>query len=64
MGYTSVLSAVTAALLLTVPASADGIYTKTSPVLQVDARNYDNLIARSNHTSVCVHSFSSSLVID
>ena len=34
------------------PAQADGIYTKNSPVLQVDAKSYDALIAQSNHTSV------------
>ncbi|GAP85255.1 putative protein disulfide-isomerase [Rosellinia necatrix] len=33
-------------------AQAAGLYTKNSPVLQVDAKNYDSLIARSNHTSV------------
>ncbi len=46
------LTATTAALFLVLPASADGMYTKSSPVLQIDARNYDKLIARSNHTSV------------
>lgn len=60
MGYAGILTAVTAALLLTLPTSADGIYTKSSPVLQVDARNYDKLIARSNHTSVCMDSYLSS----
>ncbi|EFR03040.1 thioredoxin domain-containing protein [Nannizzia gypsea CBS 118893] len=44
-----------AALLITlaieaVPAS--GLYTKKSPVLQVDATNYDRLISRSNHASI------------
>lgn len=39
-----------AALLAVV--HADGLYTKNSPVLQVDAKNYDMLIAQSNHTSV------------
>ncbi|KAK2848484.1 hypothetical protein FQN49_005681 [Arthroderma sp. PD_2] len=44
-----------AALLVTlaleaVPAS--GLYTKKSPVLQVDATNYDRLISRSNHVSM------------
>ncbi|KAI0097926.1 thioredoxin-domain-containing protein [Nemania sp. FL0031] len=33
-------------------AHAAGLYTKSSPVLQVDAKNYDKLIAKSNHTSV------------
>jgi protein disulfide-isomerase A6 len=32
--------------------NADAIYTKNSPVLQVDSRSYDSLIARSNYTSV------------
>ncbi|KAH8700619.1 hypothetical protein BGW36DRAFT_316682 [Talaromyces proteolyticus] len=32
--------------------SAAGLYTKSSPVLQVDAKNYDSLIAKSNHTSI------------
>jgi hypothetical protein len=31
---------------------ADGIYSKSSPVLQVTAKTYDSLIAQSNHTSV------------
>lgn len=39
-----------AALLAVV--RADGIYTKNSPVLQVDAKSYDTLIAQSNYTSV------------
>lgn len=33
-------------------ASAAGLYTKSSPVLQVESQNYDSLIAKSNHTSV------------
>lgn len=32
--------------------NADGIYSKSSPVLQVTAKSYDSLIAQSNHTSV------------
>jgi hypothetical protein len=32
--------------------TVDAIYTKTSPVLQLDSKSYDTLIARSNHTSV------------
>jgi protein disulfide-isomerase A6 len=39
-------------LLAALPANADGLYTKKSPVLQVDAKNYDRLIAKSNYTSV------------
>ena len=37
-------------LLEALPAS--GLYTKKSPVLQVDSSNYDRLISRSNHASV------------
>ena len=39
-------------LLLLAPVSADGLYTKSSPVIQVDAKSYDKLIAKSNHTSI------------
>lgn len=49
----STLSTVAATLLAVTPVvSAAGLYTKSSPVLQVDAKNYDSLIAKSNHTSV------------
>ncbi|KAI1436811.1 thioredoxin-domain-containing protein [Xylaria sp. CBS 124048] len=45
--------AVTAvAFLSALPTVQAGLYTKSSPVLQVDAKNYDRLIAKSNHTSV------------
>lgn len=36
------------------PLAVEGIYTKKSPVLQVDTNSYDRLIARSNHASVSV----------
>jgi len=39
-------------LLAALPVSADGIYTKKSPVLQVNHKTYNQLIADSNHTSV------------
>lgn len=45
-------AAAAAALLLALPATAAGLYPKSSAVLQVDAKNYDRLIAKSNHTSV------------
>lgn len=32
--------------------AADGMYSAKSPVLQINAKNYDALIAQSNHTSV------------
>jgi len=32
--------------------TAAGLYTKASPVLQVDARSYDRLITKSNYTSI------------
>lgn len=41
-----------ASLLAALPVSADGIYTKKSPVLQVNYKTYNQLIADSNHTSV------------
>jgi protein disulfide-isomerase A6 len=46
------LAVLAAFLFAALPIKADGIYTKSSPVLQVDAKSYDSLIARSNHTSV------------
>ena len=40
-------------LLAVVPAvRADGLYTKNSPVLQVNNKNYDRFISNSNHSSV------------
>ena len=47
------------ALLAALPSVQAGMYTKTSPVLQVDAKSYERLIAKSNHTSVrCVSDIS------
>ncbi|KAK7757049.1 hypothetical protein SLS62_001065 [Diatrype stigma] len=49
----TVAIAAAVALLSALPAtSAAGLYTKNSPVLQVDAKSYDKLIAKSNYTSV------------
>lgn len=52
-----------AALLAMV--NADGLYTKKSPVLQVSARDYDRLIAQSNHASVrlVIHQLNSVLTL-
>ncbi|KAI5459093.1 PDI protein A prpA [Mariannaea sp. PMI_226] len=46
----TVLATLTA-VLAALP-SAQGFYTKNSPVLQVNAANYDRLIAKSNYTSI------------
>ncbi|EFX03608.1 disulfide isomerase [Grosmannia clavigera kw1407] len=46
------LSAVAIALLSVLPAAQAGLYTKSSPVLQVNAKNYDQLVAKSNHTTI------------
>jgi hypothetical protein len=46
------LSVVLTALLVSKPAIAAGLYTKNSPVIQVDAKSYESLIAKSNYTSV------------
>jgi protein disulfide-isomerase A6 len=53
---TSLLVTLTAALAA-LPEAQAAIYTKNSPVLQVNARNYDKLIAKSNYTSVSLPSF-------
>ena len=39
-------------LLLLIPISASSLYTKNSPVIQVDAQSYSKLIGKSNHTSI------------
>lgn len=41
-----------AAALVSVPAVQAGIYTKSSPVIQADAKNFDSIVAKSNHTSI------------
>jgi hypothetical protein len=52
MVHASTIVAGAAALLLASPAAAAGLYHKSSPVIQVDAKSYDRLIAKSNYTSV------------
>lgn len=46
------LSTAAVALLAALPSANAGLYPKSSAVLSIDAKNYDNLIAKSNHTSV------------
>ncbi|KAK8857325.1 thioredoxin-domain-containing protein [Apiospora arundinis] len=46
------LATVAVALLSALPTVSAGIYTKSSPVLQVDAKSYDRLVAKSNYTTV------------
>ncbi|KAJ5339885.1 hypothetical protein N7452_006613 [Penicillium brevicompactum] len=41
-----------ASLFAALPVQADGIYTKNSPVLQLNAQTYNSLIAKSNYTSI------------
>lgn len=55
------LCTVAVALLSALPGT-QAIYTKKSPVLQVEAKNYDRLIAKSNYTSVCQDMLCVSLV--
>lgn len=43
------------ALLLSAGAAADGLYPKKGSVLNVDGKNYDKLVAKSNQVSVCLH---------
>jgi protein disulfide-isomerase A6 len=42
----------TTALFLPLTSAAGGLYTKASPVLQLDAKSYNQLIAKSNYTSI------------
>ncbi|PSR83426.1 hypothetical protein BD289DRAFT_370016 [Coniella lustricola] len=48
----SALPAVAAVVLAAMPGAHAGLYTKSSPVIQIDSKNYDSLIAKSNYTSV------------
>ncbi|KAI1177279.1 thioredoxin-domain-containing protein [Nemania sp. FL0916] len=48
----SAIAMAAVAFLSALPTTQAGLYTKTSPVLQVDAKNYESLIAKSNHTSI------------
>lgn len=52
MHQQALASALAVVLAAAPTAMANAIYTKNSPVLQVDAKNFDRLINRSNHTSV------------
>ncbi|KAH7034641.1 uncharacterized protein B0I36DRAFT_360145 [Microdochium trichocladiopsis] len=46
------LAVAVTALLAALPGAQAGLYAKNSPVLQVTAKTYDQLIAKSNHTSI------------
>lgn len=46
------LCAVAVALLSALPGADASLYTKSSPVVQVDGKDYNRLIAKSNYTSV------------
>jgi protein disulfide-isomerase A6 len=46
------LLATLTASLAALPFAQAGLYSKSSPVLQVDGKSYDRLIAQSNYTSV------------
>jgi protein disulfide-isomerase A6 len=53
--YTSnpTIAAVALGLLSALPSVHAGLYAKNSPVVQIDAKNYDRLVAKSNYTTVC-----------
>ena len=55
MLHPSILTALAASIsLLLVPNAvlADGLYPRSSSVLQIDGRSYRDLIEKSNHTSI------------
>ncbi|RDL33324.1 putative protein disulfide isomerase-related protein A [Venustampulla echinocandica] len=51
MVHSTAITVAAAALLAALPVNA-GLYTKSSPVLQLDGKSYDRLIAQSNYTSI------------
>lgn len=50
--HSNLALALLASLLGVLPTASANLYTKNSPVLQVDHKTYDSLIAKSNYTSV------------
>ena len=52
MVHSSTLTLTLLQALLLPSALANGIYTKGSPVLQIDGRSYRDVIEKSNHTSI------------
>ncbi|KAI1094046.1 thioredoxin-domain-containing protein [Rostrohypoxylon terebratum] len=40
------------AILSALPTAQAGLYLKSSPVTQVDAKNYDQIVNKSNHTTI------------
>lgn len=54
--HSSGLVATGVAVLAALPAVQAGLYPKSSPVIQVDGKSYDRVIAKSNHTSVSNYS--------
>jgi len=51
------LCAVAVGVLSTLSGVQASLYTKNSPVLQVDGKSYERLIAKSNYTSVSQNGF-------
>lgn len=47
------LAATAVAVLCALPLAQAGLYPKSSPVLQIDGKDYRRLIEKSNHTTVC-----------
>ena len=47
-----VAGSIVALFMLACPGAQAGLYPKSSPVLQVDAKDYERFIAKSNYTSV------------
>ncbi|KAF7911482.1 uncharacterized protein EAF01_002989 [Botrytis porri] len=52
MVNTGVISTAAAALLCALPAVHAGLYPKSSVVLSINGKDYDRVIAQSNHTSI------------
>ncbi|KAI9806951.1 MAG: hypothetical protein M1833_002609 [Piccolia ochrophora] len=52
MVHSTALTSTAAALLLALSSPVSAMYSKGSPVLQLDGKSYDRLIAKSNHTSI------------
>ena len=52
MVHSSAINFAIAALIAAAAPVNAGLYSKSSPVIQINGKNYDSLIAQSNYTSV------------
>ena len=55
--FQSTTLAAFAALMLATHSSAAGMYSKSSPVMQVDGKNFDKMVKNSDKSSVWIKAY-------